>query len=255
MKKKSVSVPGLLIFAFFLLIATGLIWTGFFGKYNPKEIENELSRKERELKRYQSGQAISLTPEAYAVLEKISEKLSNDLESFEQIIQKTNSQIPEGTAMDGLFFREHLFKVSRELQLLASERGVVLPETLGFSDELPDVKRVPLLIHQLTGIQEVAASLIESGAARISVIKPLEIIEHKNPDAGEVVLMELPFQITAECHFQTLLTALIRLRNSPQVLVVREVQIQAKEEEPLQVQIITSAFFTVTALQKLNSGR
>lgn len=243
MKKSPISAVTLVVVGLFLVTGGGLVWVGFFGKYNPNEIEKELVRKERELKRYQSEQRIPPTPEAYAMLEKISEKLSSDLNALEKMTQRTRvAAASEGAVMDGLFFREQLFKIDKDLQMLASERGVVLPGTLGFSDELPDVKRVPLLIQQLLALQEIALALVESGAVSLSVIKPLELVEYKNPATNKSAFTELPVQVAAECDFSALVSALIRIRNNDQVLVVREVQIKTKEEGMLQVQLIASGF-------------
>lgn len=242
-KKKVVSLPMFLVFVIFLMGAAALVWFGFFGKHNPQEVEKELSRKERELKRYQGEQKAAPTPEAYAMLQKINEKLTSDLKQLEQMVQKTNFAVPEGTVTDGLFFREQLFKTDKDIHLLALDRQAALPEALGFSDELPDAKRVPLLLRQLLAIQEIVPAFIESGASALSLVKPLDPVEHKNQDTGQVTLVELPVQIGAECDFQTLLAALIRLRNSSQAIVVRELQVKTKEEETLQVQWVASGFF------------
>ncbi len=242
-KKRAVSFPALLAGVVFLAIAGALVWFGFAGEHNPQEVEKELSRREREIRRYQGEQKTTPTPEAYAVLRKINEKLNSDLKQLEQMIQKTNLTVPEGTVTDGLFFREQLFKTGKDLHLLALDRETVLPETLGFSDELPDVKRVPLLLRQLLTIQETVTAFIESGTGALSLVKPLDPVEHKNQDTGQVTLVELPVQIAAECDFQTLLAVLIHLRNSSQAIVVRELQVKTKEEETLQVQMVASGFF------------
>lgn len=242
-KKKAVSLPALLAGMVFLAIAGALVWFGFAGKHNPQEVEKELSRKEKEIKRYQGEQETTPTPEVYAVLQKINEKLNNDLKQLEQMVQKTDLTVPEGAVTDGLFFREQLFKTGKDIHLLASDHETTLPEMLGFSDELPDAKRVPLLLRQLLTIQETVTAFIESGAQALSLVKPLDSVEHKNQDAGQVTLVELPVQIAAECDFQTLLAVLIHLRNNSQAIVVRELQVKIKEEEILQVQMVVSGFF------------
>ena len=220
-----------------------VIWGVFFGVQSPKELDKEIKQKERELKHYQIDQKFYPSKEAYIVLEKINERLKNDLIRLQEVSQKTDFPIPEGATVDGLFFRERLFKIDKELHLLASEHGTVLPENLGFSDELPDVKRVRLMLHQLLVIRETSRAFIESGAETLSVIKPLQLSEYKDPETGEIIFIELPIQISTECSSQTLFKALVGLRNDSQIIIVRELHIKTKNEGMLQISLVVSGFF------------
>ena len=234
-------IAGIVLFG----IAITTVWIWFLGLSNSGELEKEVKRKERELKRYQA-QGDKQTPptrEAFILLQKINEKLKMDLKELEKLMAQPSPELPEGTTIDGLVFREKLFTIDKDLHLLAEDKKVLIPQTLGFPEELPDTARVPLVIYQLLTINQVARLFIEEGSSKLSVIKPLELIEHKETAPDRLLFRELPIQIGVECSSETLMSALVRLRNSQQMWVVREVQIKSKDSETIQVNLIISSFY------------
>ena len=244
-KKNLLNAPVFLMIFILLVVAGGLVWLGFFRELSSQEIEQEINLKEKELKRYQKEKKLPPSAEVYAFFEKIHEKLQADRSEFEKLTLQSHFKIPEDVTVDGLYFREQLFKIGKELQAMAQKHQTALPENLGFSDELPETQRVILLFHQLLVMREAVSALIESSAQSLSVIKPLDIVEHKNPAGGEILFIELPIQLTAECTFQGLLNALLKLRNNRQIVIVRELHIKkTKEEQPLLVNLVASGFFT-----------
>ncbi|MBI2871044.1 MAG: hypothetical protein HYY14_04960 [Candidatus Omnitrophica bacterium] len=151
--------------------------------------------------------------------------------------------LPEGTREPSLYFREQLYTVTKTLQQMAQESKSAIPENIGFSEALPESVQVPVLLRELDVTRRVAEILLTEGVSDISLIKPLERVEHKN-EKGDVVLRAIEIQVNFRSNVQSLVRVLHKIAASSPVLVARDMQSKELSSSVIETNLVVSQVIT-----------
>ncbi len=149
--------------------------------------------------------------------------------------------LPEGTAEAGLYFIEQLHITLKRLRRQANSLNIVLPESFGFSEEMPaESENIELLLKKLDLVDRVTTSLMEQGVRKISLVKPLGAIEQRDSQTQELFYRQIPIQLSFSCDSAALVKFLYQMKNFSPALIVQDIIIKRAGGLSLQVEMLLS---------------
>jgi len=214
-----------------------------FLKEGKSMMDEELDRKTLEIKRYVTRTGSLPSKESFDRMEKENSALENKFSELMDFVDPKKTRILESGAEAGLYFIERLHGTMKEFEPSAAEKGVKVPENLGFGDGLPKDSMVEALLRQLETIELILGTLLKSGNIEIYALKPLKSIDYAVPSGKGLFYTELPVQVSIKTDHETLAGLLTILRNGSPVVSVKELHVKnSKESEDLEVSFVASTF-------------
>lgn len=162
-------------------------------------------------------------------------------QALKKFIDPEKELLPQGTQEAGLYFIEQLHIATKRLKRQATGLKIKIPETFGFSEEMPkDKESVELLLKELDIVDRLANLLMEERVEEISLVKPLSPLEQRDTQTQQLFYRELPIQLSFVCNSSTLVKFLYQMKNFSPVLIVKDVIIKRNEGMSLQVEMLVS---------------
>ncbi len=231
------------IFILLILGALYFLVINPFLKEGRSLLDEELEKRLKDVKRFIRESGTIPSKEYFFKLDTENKKLEEEFLKFKNFIYAEVSNMPEDSAEAGLYFTERLHELSKRIGGLSSEKGIKVPENLGFSESLPKEALVPILLRQLEMVELACDTLLTEGTDAVSSLKPLKPIDHIDPKTGKLFLKEVPVQIGLRCNTSVFIKFLIKLRESSPVIAVTEMHVKSDEEAGLiETNLILSSF-------------
>lgn len=162
-------------------------------------------------------------------------------QALKKLIDPDKTYLPENTQEAGLYFIEQLHITTKRLRRQANTLKIKIPDTFGFSEEMPeDPESVELLLKELDIADRITGLLMEQGVEEISLVKPLTVLEQREQETQKLFYRELPVQLSFLCDSASLLKILYQIKNFSPVLIMKEVIIRRAEGLSLQVEMLLS---------------
>ena len=179
--------------------------------------------------------------ESLKTLEAILAQEEQNYQKLANFIDPPKAYLPEGTEEAGLYFIEQLHITVKRLKRQANTLKINIPQSFGFSEEMPaDTKDVKLLLKKLDLVDRVTTLLMEQGVDEISLIKPLGVLEQRDPKSQELSYRQFPVQVSFLCNSPALVRFLYQMKNFSPVLVVKDIIIKKGEDQSLRVELLLS---------------
>jgi len=178
----------------------------------------------------------ALTLDYYAAQK---EDLRERYEITTRYMDPTPTGLPPGTREPGLYFREELYTVKKRLEQMAKESKSTLPESIGFTDELPNSKEVPILLQELDITNRIAEILLSGGVSEISLLKPLARSGPGDNEYG-VGYRVIAVQVTFRSDISAVVGILHHIATTVPVLVTNDVQIRELSSHVIETSLVVS---------------
>lgn len=232
------------IFILLILGALYLLIINPFLKEGRSLLDEELEKRLKDVKRFIRESGTMPSKEYFLKLESENKELEESFLRFKNFIDAKVSNVSlEDSAEVGLYFTERLHELAKRIGGLSNEKGIKVPENLGFSESLPKETLVPILLRQLEMVELACDTLLKEGTDEISSLKPLKPIDHIDPKTGKLFLKEVPVQIGLRCNTPAFVKFLIKLRESSPVIAVTEMHVKSDEEAGvIEANLIFSSF-------------
>lgn len=230
----------------FILLSLGALYfliIAPFLKEGRSLLDEELEKKIKDVKRFIRESGTMPSKEYFFELESENKELEAQFLTFKGLIDAKVGNMPEGSAEAGLYFTERLHELAKRIGGVSSEKGIKVPENLGFSESLPKEALVPVLLRQLEMVELACNTLLFEGTDEISSLKPLKPIDRIDPKTGKLFLKEVSVQIGLRCNNSTFVKFLIKLRESSPMIAVTEMHVKSDEEAGLiEASLVLSSF-------------
>jgi len=196
------------------------------------QLEEEISSKYKVINALVKKSKMPITEESVILLKDEHSKLNNIYTRFKlAIASPLNEEISE-KELDPLKFKEKLIQAQKKFREEAAGRNLSLPESLGFSKyetELSNPVEIPDLIKRLKILEELIYTI-----ARANVDSLYEI-GFTNKGAKESSLKkgiyyDIPVSLKINCTSSELVQFLYKLRVSPFVFVVDDLDIEKGQD-------------------------
>ncbi len=168
-----------------------------------------------------------------------------ELDRAKRVYNTTECKVPDGVAFPGYYFRDEYERVREEVLKKARDKGVPIPDNIGFGGGIPDDDMVELMLNQLNNAKFILELLIDSGATEVSGFVVGQPVEEKG------FLQILPYQVSILISTENLVRLLDRIKTTTQYLSVRSLGIR-KEMTPQGTTLlrVDMVLFTTRLLDK-----
>lgn len=228
---------------FLILLGLYLFLINPFLKEGKNILDEELEKKIKEVKRFIRESGAMPSKEYYLKLESENKELKESFVKFKDFIDPKKEELPSDSSEAGLYFTERLHSLVKKIEGLSSQKGIKVPENLGFSETFPKQEQVPVLLRQLDIIELACDALLSEGISQLSSLKPLKPIERMDEKTDKLFLKEVPVQITLKCETAVFVKLLLKLKESSPVVAVTEMHIKSDEESGLiEASLVLSSF-------------
>ncbi len=154
------------------------------------------------------------------------------------LIDPAPTGLPDASSEEqGLYVVEQLHRVTTALRRQAGAAGTVLPEYLGFSEDLPAADQAHVRLRQVELLERVVGTFVKLGASQVLLVKPLDV---KTVVAGDVRHVELPLQVSLQCSSETLVRGLHELQAVGPLVVVCEIKVTRYSDDAVDVDVVAS---------------
>jgi hypothetical protein len=241
-REKLILKQGLIVLA--VMAGIYIFFLSPFLKEGRSIMDEELERKISEMKRFVTLTGIVLSKESFAKLDKDKLSLEEKFSSLVDFVDPKKTRLSEKNTEAGLYFIEKLHSTLKKFEIKAREKGVTLPENLGFGDGLPKDNMVPVLLRQLETIEFVVEEILKNEQSSIYALKPLKSIEYIEPVSKELFYTELPVQVSIKTDTKAFMNLLLELKNASPVISVKELHVKSIETDSgdIETSLVLSTF-------------
>ncbi|MFH1244877.1 MAG: Amuc_1100 family pilus-like protein [Candidatus Omnitrophota bacterium] len=180
------------------------------------------------------------------VLQNFQKQLSQQEQNYtllRNFIDPAKEYLPQGAVEPGLYFIEQLHIVTKRLQRQANSLKIAIPESFGFSKEMPeDTGNVELLLKELDVVDRVVTLLMEQGVKEVALVKSLPAVEVRDEKKEKLFYRELPTQLSFLCESSTLINFLYQLKIFSPVIFVKEITVKRAGGTSLEVKMLLTRF-------------
>lgn len=201
-----------------------------FWRESTQVLDAQLTQKLGRARAQMVGGALMPSPETYAFLHRRTQQLEEQYERLLAVLDPPGRVRTEGAQDAGLYFREQLHTLEKQLERQAAARNVAVTSQFGFPEDLPARERVPLLLRQLALMETAASTLITEGAQAIELLRAVDPVPVEDPATREPFLWELPVAVRLRCGTPTLVKFLYRLQQAAPLVAIPEISL--KETQP-----------------------
>ncbi len=191
-------------------------------------------------KRDKSSGSVNVAPtvDNMFIIKKDSEWLTEREQEVKEILEKKKLKLSEMTPLQ---FKEELLNAQIKFKQLAAIQGSTIDESLGFpeyvSGAIPSQDQIKLLLKQLFIIDEVTNIILKHKISEIvSIVRSNDLYVDK-----EAIYNEIAFKVNINCTMEELLAILKDFINAPNLLVIRDVNIQKLNEDKINSEILFGA--------------
>ena len=207
-----------------------LVVIRLFWHESTQVLDAQLKQKLARAKSQMVGGTLVPSPETYAFLHRRTQQLAGQYERLLVALDPPGRITTEGAQDAGLYFREQLHTLEKQLEHQAAAKGVTMTSQFGFPEDLPSQERVPLLLRELALVETAASTLIAEGALAIDQLRVIDPQPREDPASHETFLWELPLVVRLRCGTPTLVKFLYRLQQTAPLVAVTELSL--KEAQP-----------------------
>ncbi len=136
-------------------------------------IESGIATNYQQLVKYQSLKTQAPSPQLIEALTKEKEQKKILFNSLLTRFSTAYPEIPEFKEFPKVEYKEFLFETESFLTKKAQENGVILPESLGFSETgFPKSSQIPVLSLQLSVLKNFLNLIIDAGVENVNSVVP-----------------------------------------------------------------------------------
>jgi hypothetical protein len=218
-----------------------IFWQPIQRLKRAKLLDEQIRNRRSKLESMLSKSEISGLPnqEIFNSLMQRKEQIESAYRNLRSFISPGKARLPVDAQDPGLYFIEKMHAVTKSLQRKALAKGVKLPASLGFAEELPSKDIIEESLRKLEMVEDMVGALIEEGAEKIVLIKFLKT-KDVTLEQSSLLYKELPCQIGLSCDTETLVKFLNRLENSSPIYVLKELHITGAKPPMLEVAAVIS---------------
>ena len=215
------------------LVILGVLYFTLANSIRKKEqiVNSQYTSKSSKLKRYLSSTEGPPSKKIIKVLEEGNKRLDEEYELLKKRLTfEQNIQIPtSGNTV--LFFQQRLLIVKNQMIKLSNKSGVEIPQSLGFSNSMPDREQVPALLKQLKVAEDVLNLGIDSHLLSINSLTFGEI-------SNKSYFEEVPIKLTVSGNLMAITRFLYNVQNAPELYVVENVSMTSKGNDTLSLELL-----------------
>ena len=142
-------------------------------RQNINTMENNIGTKYQQLIKYENLGEQAPSPQLISELTKKETDYQIKFNSFLTTFSTTYPEIPEFKTFPDVEYKEFLLETESSLMKKAKENGVILPESLGFSETgFPPSSQIPVLSLQLAVLKNFLNLLIDAGVEVVNSVVP-----------------------------------------------------------------------------------
>jgi len=205
------------------------------------QLEEEISSKYKAINALVKKSKMPITEESVILLKDEHSKLNNIYARFKlAIASPLNEEISE-KELDPLKFKEKLIQAQKKLREEAAGRNLSLPESLGFSKyetELSNPVEIPDLIKRLKILEELIYTIARANVDSLYEIDftnkgakaASQIDAAKESSLKKGIYYDIPVSLKINCTSSELVQFLYKLRVSPFVFVVDDLDIEKGQD-------------------------
>lgn len=208
-------------------------------------LEKEIEETTELLQAYVSKKSDTVLPtkETLRHFQKQFAQYEQNYAILKNFIDPPKEYLPRDTAEPGLYFIEQLHIVTKRLKRQATSLKIAIPESFGFSKEMPeDAQNVELLLKGLDVVDRVVTLLMEQGVKEIMLVKSSPVVEVRDEKKEKLFYRELPTQVSFLCESNILVNVLYQVKIFSPVIFVKEISIKRTGETSLQVGMVLGRF-------------
>ena len=218
-----------------LILATvfGALAVGLFAwPLHLRSLERQISQTRSELKKLSLSGGITPSRDVMEYLAMRQERLQRRYDAWIKV-----ATVPpvDTTTIPNLqvYFQEQLHDVQQQLERLALERQVPVPEQLGFPKELPPMDAVPRLLVQLALVREMVPLMLERGLTQVTSVKLEDPEPVPSPDEEqEGFMMRLPIRVRVSGSLASVLDALGVVERLTPLVDLRTLRLVSQSTDP-----------------------
>ncbi len=211
------------------ILCLTLVSSMFFISRGASDLAEKTSLREKEIKKYKK----TIGEDVDALL-KLKESLRLDLQQkYNQLKGSlSKSDLKAAVSATPLSFKKRLFEVREKIAERAKQNKILLPQELGFEEyrlKLPDASLVPVLLSELSILEEISSILINDRVFAVRSIKlphEVELLNKKTHSLGKVPFKSLSIQLSVETDFDRLKRFLLDLAGSENNYVVWKIDVK-----------------------------
>jgi hypothetical protein len=226
----------------FLLAAYFLLFQRLLKKAD-LSLQEAIRNSEKQIKRYTLADKTLPSAESQKRLEQYLKKCLQNYQTLGDFIDPMILRLPASAQEPGLFYLERLHTVEKKLQRQAALKKINLPKTLGFSEEIPRLEEVEILLRQIEMVDVLSAKLMEGNLSEIYLIKPLKSIERVDSETEKPFYCEIPVQIGFISDTESLIRFLYEIKNLSPVIYVEDLEVKSLEEPKIKTELVLSSFW------------
>ncbi|MEM7392654.1 MAG: hypothetical protein AAF492_09935 [Verrucomicrobiota bacterium] len=130
-------------------------------------------------------------------------------------------------------FKVALFNARKELQKLAEERDIEIPEDLGMAETLVTDENTEARLWQLASLVKLVRQCVELGIPRVKSVQPVPPVSCRSDDEDqpETIFCEFPVRIDMDCEFQHSLAFLDDVMQDGRFFTLRRFELEKRAQE------------------------
>ncbi len=215
----------LLIVIAIMIVVMTVYFLGLVRPYlsKRKKIVKEINQKIDELELFRKEKGGVTSQELIDSLRADQDDYRKKIEFLKKYLGDFKVAFPSGVTQKGLFFKEQAYQSERRLRENAENKGMVLPDFLGFDKGVPKEENAELLLWELMAVEKIVGTLIESGIASLSSLN-IRTVEERTQ--SEVIYDVIPVEIKCQGRTQPLLKFVYDLSRADYPLIIEKADIQ-----------------------------
>ena len=229
-----------------LVIFVGVIH--LFWRESTQVLNSQLKQRLARAQSQMVQGTLAPSPETYAFLHRRTQQLGEQYDHLLAVLDPPGRVSTEDAQDLGLYFREQLHTLEKQLERKAAAKGMAVTSEFGFPEDLPSPERVPLLLRQLALVDAAASTFITEGALAIDLLRAMDPKPVEDPRTHEAFLWELPVVVRAHCATPTLVKFLYRMQQAGPLVAVPEISLKEARptEEGLNVEVLLVTYAAIS---------
>lgn len=227
----------------FVVLAVYLALVRPLARQGVNLLENQIEEAVFQLEKYipEQDQGILATKESVGALKSHLGRDKNNYQVLKRFVDPDKGYLPGSTEDAGLYFIEQLQTTSKRLGRQAKALKISIPESFGFSEEMPAQKEnIEILLKELDAIDRVTTLMLEQKVEKIFLVKSLGTAEQRDLATQKLFYRELPIQLSFLCDSSTLIKFLYQIKRFSPALIVKDIVVKRQEGPSLEVQMLLS---------------
>lgn len=219
------------------------IWFFLVRPQKQQRVENEAMERRLRQNKYARMNSTALST-AVMHEDQSTQKLRKEWrEVMDRLGTFANQDALRKSDVDRIDYKVELYRTRNRLVQKSDALGVqLIPTLLGMDDAVYGNEDARLLMLQLRSVEKLADLTLDRRISRIHSIKPLPLVDHKDP-RGETVVEEMPVEVELDVTLENLYDLFQAVFEEHSVFVFRNIRVHAASTQgaPLRVHAVMSA--------------